>query len=280
MPNVVHVWEEHGGENFLVVGINLDSKHSEDDMYEMIEEQGITFPNITELMGFASPLARGRGVNYVPQNYLLAPDGTVLMRDLREEKLVDTIDKIMVLDEPYRPIIMKIEVQNDPREEDGFIEWSPDRDRNTRPFVKPLNIAPDELHIRIHVENYQADRFEATLTYYIERPTGRRTHWIKDQVTKDVYCDYWSGEPEIYYEAELEKVEVVLQGRDGEINTGYVIPLGEDVWEVYWGLKVYSPLLDLDIGWAYDDINFARFYTIEPEEIEEQGGIYFKRDEK
>ncbi len=281
IPNLVEAWNTYGGDKFLLLGVNMDTPKTMDKYYEYIEEEGITFPQITEWAGWETSWAKDLGVRYVPQNFLMAPDGRVIFRDLRGDDVLPTIGGLMQLDRPYEPITMSIVVQDDPRKEKSW--YSPPRgnyDLLIKPFAPPMNIATDSIKLRINVDNPQAKGFNATLHYELYRPTGRRTHRVKDQMTGEVYKHWVTGDPYIQYEVEIEEREATLIGQSGRINTGFEIPLGEDVWEVKWWLTVHSPCLDIDMEDADDSIDFAGYWTVTPEMIQKQGGIFFARDDE
>jgi len=281
IPTLVEAWNTYGGDKFMILGVNMDRPGTVDKYYEYIEEEGITFPQITEWAGWDTSWAKDLGVRYVPQNFLMAPDGRVIFRDLRGEHVLPTIAGLMKLNRPYEPITMSIVVQDDPRLDESY--YKPPRgnwDCLIVPFAKPLNIAPDSLKLRINIDNPQAKDFKATLHYELYRPTGRRTHRVKDQMTGEVYRHWITGDPYIQYEVEVEELEAMLIGRNGKIMTGYEIPLGEDVWEVKWWLTVHSPWLDIDLKDADDSIDFAGYWTVTPETIQKQGGIFFAKDEE
>ena len=79
----------------------------------------------------------------------------------------------------------------------------------------------------------------AVLSYDLYKPTGRKTYRVKDQETKEVYLTA-DNKPYIFHEVEVETKEAVIHGWDHKIDTGFIIPLDPDVWEVSWKLKVYS----------------------------------------
>ncbi len=280
VPNIVDAWKQFGGKKFIIVGVNMDTPKTEADMLKYIEDNEMTFPIVTELGGWNTSIAKERKIRYIPQNFLLAPDGTVLFRDLRGEDVVNIVRGLMESPRLYEPIMMETTVQDDPRDEDGWRSWSPDYEQFVNPFGRALNTAPDSIRIRIHIDNGQADRYKAVLWYKLYRPTGKKTHWVTDQATGEVQKHYRTGKPYIVYEAEVEEVEVPIEVWDNELNTGYEIPLGPDVWEVRWGLKVHSDWIDLDVEGGQDDIDFAGYWTMTPEMIAENGGYFFAPKEK
>ena len=281
IPGLVEVWNEYGGEKFLLLGVNMDTPATMEKYYEYVEEEGITFPIITEWGGWDTSWSRDIGIRYVPQNFLMAPDGRVIFRDLRGENVMKTIKPLMEFNGIYEPIMVTMDIQDDPRKgEDWVTSRNARADVMTAPFAPPWNIATEDISIRIKVDNPQAEHFDVTLHYELYRPTGKRTHRVKDKITGEIYKHYRTGKPYIVYEAEIEEHEVAIGGWDGKIDTGYKIPIGEDVWEVKWWITVHSPLLDIDTDEVWTGIDFAGYWTMTPEMMEEQGGIFFAEEEE
>ena len=279
MPDVISVWKDHGGDRFTVVGVNLDTKETEENMHKYIEEAGITFPSVTELAGWNTTISVERGIQYIPQNFLLAPDGTVLFKDLHGDDLKDTVDKLLSRRDMYKPIVMRVELDKDPRNDPGFQSHMPKGDLSllTNPFAKPLNIAPESMQVRIIVQNPEAEHFQAVLSYSLTRPTGRRTFMVKDPATKEVYR-LKTGEPYIFHEVADEQKDVIFKSTEGHLDTGFIIPIGADVWAVSWELKVFSTFLNREITGASDSIDFAGYYFITREDIDKQGGIIYGKE--
>jgi thiol-disulfide isomerase/thioredoxin len=276
MPDVVSVWKDYGGDRFTVVGVNMDTPATEEKMRPYIEETGITFPCVTELAGWNTTISVERGIHYIPQNFLLAPDGTVLFKDLHGDELKETVKMLLSRENMYKPIIMRIEVDKDPRNEPGYLSHPPkgDMDIYIDPFAKPLNAAPDEIQVRVTVDDPEANNFQVVLSCELTRSTGRRTYMVKDPATEELYR-LKSGEPYIFHEVANEKKEAILKGTEGHLDTGFIIPVGADVWAVSWELRVFSTFLNREITGASDSIDFAGYYFISPEDIEKQGGIIY-----
>jgi len=279
MPDVVNVWKDYSGDRFTVVGVNMDTPATEEKMHAYIEETGITFPCVTELAGWNTTISVERGIHYIPQNFLLAPDGTVLFKDLHGDDLKETVKMLLSREDMYKPIIMQIELDKDPRNEPGFMSPPPKGDRSLylNPFAKPLNIAPEEIQVRVTVDNPEAENFQVVLSCELTRPTGRRTYMVKDPATKEVYR-LNTGEPYIFHEVTNEKKEAILKSTGGHLDTGFIIPVGSDVWAVSWELRVFSTFLNREITGASDSIDFAGYYFISREDIEKQGGIIYGKE--
>ncbi len=277
MPDVVKTFDEYGGDRFFVTGVNMDTPSTEAKMHDYLEEAGITFPCVTELAGWNTTISLERGIHYIPQNYLLAPDGTILFKDLHGEELTETVGKLIARKDIYKPIKMSTEVDHDPRLMKGFKgradAWA--AGIYTKPFAQPLNPTPDELRLRIKVDNPEEDHFKVIFSYNLYKPTGKRTYRVKDPVTREVYRPAADADPYIFYEADVETKEVIFDAWHGTFDSGFKLPLGDDVWEVSWQVKVFSKFLNREVTGGDDDIDFAGFYTLTPEMIADQGGIIY-----
>lgn len=84
-PNVVAAFNKFKGKNFTILGVSLDS--DKDKWVQAIAKDGLTWQHISDLQGWESIAARNYGVNSIPANFLVDPDGKVIARDLRGEDL-------------------------------------------------------------------------------------------------------------------------------------------------------------------------------------------------
>jgi len=82
-PNVVELQETLGGDRFQVLSASLDNEGEEDALKEMIEEYGINYPVIYTGDGWEQPATTRYGVNYIPNTWVISPEGKILYHDLR-----------------------------------------------------------------------------------------------------------------------------------------------------------------------------------------------------
>ena len=80
-PNVVAAFGKFKSKNFTDLGVSLGTK--KDKWEEAIAEDGLTWPHISALAGWESILARDYGVQSIPANFLINPQGVIVARDLR-----------------------------------------------------------------------------------------------------------------------------------------------------------------------------------------------------
>ena len=83
IPNLVELQNTYGGENFVVLGVNVWDKEAE--FKKALESEGINYPQL-----YASDDAEATqfyGIKGIPQIILFAPDGTIVARDLRGDAM-------------------------------------------------------------------------------------------------------------------------------------------------------------------------------------------------
>lgn len=97
-PNVVSAWEKYrkskfkNAKGFRIFSVSLDN--SRDRWVQAIAADNLSWKeHISDLQGWKSAAARVYGVNSIPDNYLVGPDGTVLARRLRGINLHYELEK-------------------------------------------------------------------------------------------------------------------------------------------------------------------------------------------
>ncbi len=91
MPNVVKAYEMFGGERFEIVGVAVNDKREKTK--EEMEKQGMTWPMI-----YNAPWDKVQelyGIMGIPGNLLVDPDGIIIARDLRGERLIEKLQEVL-----------------------------------------------------------------------------------------------------------------------------------------------------------------------------------------
>ena len=92
-PNLVKLYDQYKDKNFTIYGISLDD--DKDAWLKAIKDDKITWTQVSDLRRWESPVAKQFGVDAIPANFLVDPDGKIIARDLMgsnlEEKLRDLI---------------------------------------------------------------------------------------------------------------------------------------------------------------------------------------------
>ena len=92
-PNVVAAFNKYKDKNFTVLGVSLDS--DKDKWTEAIEKDNLTWSHASDLSGWESVAARTYGVEAIPTNFLIDPQGNIVARDLRGEALEAKLAEVL-----------------------------------------------------------------------------------------------------------------------------------------------------------------------------------------
>ncbi|MEM6686438.1 MAG: AhpC/TSA family protein [Bacteroidota bacterium] len=91
-PNLVNNYKKYHSEGFEIFAVSLDSQKK--DWVKAIEKDQLTWQHVSDLQDFKSDAALVYGINSIPQNYLIAANGTIIARNLRGEKLTKKLAEI------------------------------------------------------------------------------------------------------------------------------------------------------------------------------------------
>jgi peroxiredoxin len=86
-PALVKAYTTYKGRNFEILGVSLDSEESREKWVKAIQEDHLSWPQVSDLRGWKNEAARSYAVHAVPQNYLIDPSGKIVAANLRGEKL-------------------------------------------------------------------------------------------------------------------------------------------------------------------------------------------------
>ena len=93
-PNVVASFERYKNKNYTVFGVSLDQKR--EPWLKAIEDDKLTWPQVSDLKGWQNEVAKQFGIQSIPQNFLIDPNGVIVGKNLRgpalEQKLAQLLD--------------------------------------------------------------------------------------------------------------------------------------------------------------------------------------------
>lgn len=92
-PNVVAVYNTYNTKGFGVLGVSLDK--DKDKWLKAIADDKLTWPHVSDLKYWQSEAAALYAVNSIPSNLLVDKTGKIIARNLREEKLKETIAELL-----------------------------------------------------------------------------------------------------------------------------------------------------------------------------------------
>ena len=96
-PAVVRAYEKYSkakfkyGKGFTIYSVSLDK--SRDSWKKAVEQDKLSWPNhVSDLAAWGAEGARIYGVNSIPMNFLIDPDGIIVAKNLRGEELDKALD--------------------------------------------------------------------------------------------------------------------------------------------------------------------------------------------
>jgi peroxiredoxin len=92
-PNVVAAYKKYKNKNFTVLGVSLDE--DKDAWVKAIQKDGLTWKHISDLKGWQSAVVPVYGIEGIPYNVLLDPEGKILATELREKDLDAFLSKTL-----------------------------------------------------------------------------------------------------------------------------------------------------------------------------------------
>lgn len=93
IPNLIAVNKEFGGDNFVVLGINVWDQ--EQKFKESLKNEGIDYPQIYVPANSETSPTDLYGIDGIPQIMLFGPDGTIIKRNLRGEGIRNAVVEAM-----------------------------------------------------------------------------------------------------------------------------------------------------------------------------------------
>lgn len=92
-PNVVEAYNKFHDKGFDVFGVSFDKDH--DKWVEAVEKDGLTWPQVSDLKFWACEAGKLYGVQSIPHNVLLNPEGIIIEKNLRGQDLQDKLAEIL-----------------------------------------------------------------------------------------------------------------------------------------------------------------------------------------
>lgn len=94
IPFLKKVYEAHkDNDNFRMFTINLDDKREKWE--KDVKELGLPWPVISDLKAFKSEVTAAYNVHGIPMIFLISPDGRIVANNLRGEKMIQTVDRLL-----------------------------------------------------------------------------------------------------------------------------------------------------------------------------------------
>lgn len=92
MPNVVESYKRYHDRGYEIIGVSFDQNQSA--WAAAVEKLGMTWPQMSDLKGWECAAHEVYGVNSIPSNILIDPQGKIVAADLRGEDLLNKLAEI------------------------------------------------------------------------------------------------------------------------------------------------------------------------------------------
>ena len=86
-PNVVKAFNAYNSKGFTVLGVSLDQPTAKDKWMKAIHDDKLTWTQVSDLKYWKNEVAVQYGIQAIPQNFLIDPQGKIVGKNLRGEAL-------------------------------------------------------------------------------------------------------------------------------------------------------------------------------------------------
>ena len=93
MPEVKKIWKKYGGDQFVIIGVNLDSNRAAFDAY--MKQEGLSWPQYYDGLGWGNKIARLYGVTGIPHTVLIDREGIIRGVGLRGGGLSNRVGELL-----------------------------------------------------------------------------------------------------------------------------------------------------------------------------------------
>ena len=91
-PNVVRMYERYKDKGFEILGVSLDQNR--DRWLDAISADGLKWPQVSDLKGWANVVAQNYEVSSIPKTILVDPKGVIIAKDLRGPSLENMLSQL------------------------------------------------------------------------------------------------------------------------------------------------------------------------------------------
>lgn len=93
IPHMKRAYQEFNGKGFEIMSFSLD--HERSDWEDASYEEELPWLNTSDLLAYQSPIVQMFGVQGIPRNFLVQPDGTIIAMNLRQESLDHKLEELL-----------------------------------------------------------------------------------------------------------------------------------------------------------------------------------------
>jgi peroxiredoxin len=86
-PAVIKAYNAYKGRNFDILSVSLDKEDGRDKWLKAIQDDQLTWTQVSDLHGWQNEVAKRYGVQSIPQNFLIDPTGKIVATNLHGAEL-------------------------------------------------------------------------------------------------------------------------------------------------------------------------------------------------
>lgn len=94
-PNVVKAYNKYKDKNFTVLSVSLDRQNGKEAWLKAIKDDGLTWTHVSDLQFWNNEAAKMYGVQSIPKNFLIDPQGKIIATDLRGDDLENKLAEVL-----------------------------------------------------------------------------------------------------------------------------------------------------------------------------------------
>ncbi|NJL15361.1 MAG: AhpC/TSA family protein [Microscillaceae bacterium] len=92
-PNLIRIYEHFKNQNLEIISVSLDSER--DRWQSAITKDNLTWTQVSDLKGQQNGIAILYGVQSIPTNFLINPEGIIIAKNLTSEELYEMLEKLI-----------------------------------------------------------------------------------------------------------------------------------------------------------------------------------------
>ncbi|GAB3284052.1 TlpA disulfide reductase family protein [Larkinella harenae] len=96
-PNIVKNYQQYKAKNFTVLGVSLDGRGPEgkEAWMKAIYKDKLAWTHVSDLKSWDNEVAKQYAIRFIPQNFLIGPDGKIIAKSIRGEALGRKLAEIL-----------------------------------------------------------------------------------------------------------------------------------------------------------------------------------------
>lgn len=96
-PNYLSAYNKYKDKNFTILGVSLDDQKGRKAWLNAVKVDGMPWTQVSDLEGFKSKAAVMYGVEAIPTNFLIDPNGKIIAKNLRGEELDKKLSQLLAM---------------------------------------------------------------------------------------------------------------------------------------------------------------------------------------